>query len=142
MLQEIVELQKSAVAKLISVVKNERKDSYTFRAPTGSGKTYMMADFMNQMLEANSGVVFLVSSLSKSDLAKQNYDKFCEYRNKNYFKNLNPYLINSEIAGEERLHIPSDFNVYLLPRDLYKENSRLMQGPMFAFLTEMRMVQK
>ncbi len=141
MLQEIVELQKSAVAKLISVVKNERKDSYTFRAPTGSGKTYMMADFMNQMLETNSSVVFLVSSLSKSDLAKQNYDKFCEYRDKNYFKNLNPYLINSEIAGEERLHIPSDFNVYLLPRDLYKENSRLMQGPMFAFLTEMRMIQ-
>ena len=102
MLQEIVELQKSAVAKLISIVKNERKDSYTFRAPTGSGKTYMMADFMNQMLETNSGVIFLVSSLSKSDLAKQNYDKFCEYRDKNYFKNLNPYLINSEIAGEER----------------------------------------
>ena len=72
MLQEIVELQKSAVAKLISIVKNERKDSYTFRAPTGSGKKYMMADFMNQMLETNSGVVFLVSSLSKSDLAKQN----------------------------------------------------------------------
>jgi type III restriction enzyme len=139
MLAEIKELQDRAVNQLIEIVKTQNKNSYTFRAPTGSGKTYMMADFMNRMLEQNQHIIFLVSSLSKSDLAQQNYDKFCEYRDKNNFTNLNPYLINSDIAGEERLHIPSDYNVYLLPRDLYKENSRLMQGPMLAFLTEIKM---
>ena len=141
MLSEIVELQKNAVSRLISVIKTQPKKAYTFRAPTGSGKTYMMADFMNQMLEQNPNIIFLVSSLSKSDLARQNYEKFCEYRDKNYFSKLNPYLMNSEIAGEERLHIPNDYNIYLLPRDLYKENSRLMQGPMIAFLTEMRWIE-
>ena len=95
---------------------------------------------MNRMLGQNQHIIFLVSSLSKSDLALQNYDKFCEYREKNNFTNLNPYLMNSDIVGEERLHIPSDYNVYLLPRDLYKENSRLMQGPMYAFLTEIKMI--
>ena len=138
MLAEIQELQNDAVSKLIAAIKTNRKDTYTFRAPTGSGKTYMMADFMNRMIEINSNIIFLVSSLSKSDLARQNYEKFCEYRDKHYFNNLNPYLMTSNIVGEERLYIPSDFNVYLLPRDLYKKDSRLMQGPMANFLAEMR----
>ena len=141
MLAEIQELQNDAVSQLIATLKSTPKDSYTFRAPTGSGKTYMMADFMNRMIEINPDIVFLVSSLSKSDLAVQNYEKFCEYRDKQYFKQLNPYLMTSNIAGEERLHIPSDFNVYLLPRDLYKDGSRLMQGPMVNFLTEMRFIE-
>lgn len=117
MLQEIIELQNSAVEKLVALTRQNAKNVYTFRAPTGSGKTYMMADYMNRLLQVNSDVVFLVSSLSKSDLAKQNYDKFCEYRDNNGFGSLNPYLINSDIAGEERLYIPADYNVYLLPRD-------------------------
>lgn len=142
MLAEIQELQNDAVSKLINAIKDNQKASYTLRAPTGSGKTYMMADFMNQMVEINSDIVFLVSSLSKSDLAAQNYEKFCEYRDKNYFNRLNPYLMSSSIAGEERLYIPSDFNVYLLPRDLYKKDSRLMQGPMLNFLAEMHFIQK
>ncbi len=138
MLAEIQELQNDAVSKLITAIRTSSKHTYTFRAPTGGGKTYMMADFMNRMIEINSNIVFLVSSLSKSDLAVQNYEKFCEYRDKNYFNNLNPYLMTSDVAGEERLHIPSDFNVYLLPRDLYKKDSRLMQGPMANFLAEIR----
>lgn len=137
MLAKILELQNNAVSRLMQIVEMGRKKSYTFRAPTGSGKTYMMADFMNRMLGKHDGLIFLVSSLSKSDLAEQNYDKFCEYIDKNDFKNLNPYLINSEIADEESLYIPTDYNVYLLPRDLYKKNSRLMQGPMIAFLTQL-----
>lgn len=102
MLQEIIELQNSAVEKLLDLTRKNSKKAYTFRAPTGSGKTYMMADYMNRLLQINPNVVFLVSSLSKSDLAKQNYDKFCEYRDNNSFSNLDPYLINSDIAGEER----------------------------------------
>ena len=140
MLAEIQELQNDAVSQLIAAIKSTPKNSYTFRAPTGSGKTYMMADFMNRMIEVSPNIIFLVSSLSKSDLAQQNYEKFCEYRDKQYFKNLNPYLMTSNAASEERLHIPSDFNVYLLPRDLYKKDSRLMQGPMVNFMAEMRFI--
>ena len=143
MLQEIIELQNSAVEKLVALTRTNAKKVYTFRAPTGSGKTYMMADYMNHLLQVNpqdnSSVVFLVSSLSKSDLAKQNYDKFCEYRDNNGFANLNPYLINSDISGEERLHIPADYNVYLLPRDLYEKGARLMtSGAMLNFLYELK----
>ena len=63
MLAEIKELQNGAVNQLIEAIKTQNKSSYTFRAPTGSGKTYMMADFMNRMLEQNQKIIFLVSSL-------------------------------------------------------------------------------
>lgn len=141
MLAEIKELQTNSVTKLVDLIDKSEKKTFTFRAPTGSGKTYMMADFMERMLSKDDKVVFLVSSLSKSDLAKQNYEKFCEYRDAGMFPRLNPYLMSSEVAGEERLFIPNDYNVYLLPRDLYKKDSRLMAGPMLNFLFNIRMTE-
>ncbi|MDR3327004.1 MAG: DEAD/DEAH box helicase family protein, partial [Prevotellaceae bacterium] len=137
MLQEIKDLQNEAVSRLVAEV--GKKNEITFKAPTGSGKTYMMADFMNRIIVKKSNVVFLVSSLSKGDLARQNYEKFCDYAQKKFFANLNPYLINSEIAGEERLFIPDTHNVYVLPRDLYKEKSRIKtQGVLFNFFLQLR----
>ena len=59
MLQEVIELQNNAVDSLIKEVL--QKDEITFKSPTGSGKTYMMADFMNRVLAENTNVVFLVS---------------------------------------------------------------------------------
>ena len=110
------------------------QDEITFKAPTGSGKTYMMADMMNRILSTDKEVIFLVSTLSKGDLATQNYEKFQGYSAKGSFPALKPYLISSQIAGEERLFVPTDYNVYLLPRDLYKKGGRLMQGAMEGFL--------
>ena len=76
MLQEAIDLQKNKVSELVRVV--TEKNEVTFRAPTGSGKTHMMADFMNRMLAQKSDIIFLVSSLSKGDLAEQNYNLFKE----------------------------------------------------------------
>jgi len=132
MLQEVIELQDSAVSSLVAKI--EGRQEITFRAPTGSGKTYMMADFMNRILSTHSDVVFLVSSLSKGDLAKQNYEKFISYSMRGEFKELNPFLINTDVSDEERLFIPDQYNVYVLPRDLYKEDSLLMRGAMTDFL--------
>lgn len=134
MLQEAKDLQNRAVTQLVSVLSQGKKE-YTFRAPTGSGKTYMMADFMNRILATQSNVVFLVSSLSKSELAEQNYNSFCTLSRNGTFPHLNPYLISSETSGEGTLHIPTDHNVYVLPRDLYKEKSRLKEeGTFLNFL--------
>jgi type III restriction enzyme len=134
MLQEIRNLQGLAVGALAEELKTTKKE-ITFKAPTGSGKTYMMADFMNRALaEKGANRVFIVSSLSKGGLARQNYEKFIDYKDRGLFGNLDPYLINSDISGEERLCIPATHNVYVLPRDLYKRGGRLMQGAMKAFL--------
>ena len=77
MLQEAKDLQNAAVTRLVELTKT--LDEITFKAPTGSGKTYMMADMMNRILADDENVVFLVSTLSKGDLATQNYEKFVEY---------------------------------------------------------------
>ncbi len=135
MKQEAIDLQQNAVVSLVELT--SAQDEITFKAPTGSGKTYMMADMMNRILSADKNVIFLVSTLSKGDLATQNYAKFQEYSAKGNFPELKPYLISSEIAGEERLFVPTDYNVYLLPRDLYKKGGRLMQGAMEGFLLNM-----
>jgi type III restriction enzyme len=132
MRQEAIDLQQNAVTSLVALTATQ--DEITFKAPTGSGKTYMMADMMNRILSADKNVIFLVSTLSKGDLATQNYEKFVEYSAKGNFAQLKPYLISSQIAGEERLFVPTDYNVYLLPRDLYKKGGRLMQGAMEGFL--------
>ncbi len=135
MRQEAIDLQQNAVSALVELTVSQ--DEMTFKAPTGSGKTYMMADMMNRILLVDKNVIFIVSTLSKGDLATQNYEKFQEYSAKGNFPELKPYLINSQIAGEERLFVPTDYNVYLLPRDLYKKGGRLMQGAMEGFLQNM-----
>lgn len=122
MLYEVEELQKEAITEIIRKFKS--KDNITFKSPTGSGKTYMIASVMDKMLSKNKDIIFLVSSLSKSDLAEQNYDKFNEYIDKGMFKEINPYLISSE-SEEGGIFIPVDYNVYVLPRDLYKKKGKL-----------------
>ena len=112
MLKEAIDLQTNAVNKILEVMK--LKKEITFKAPTGSGKTYMMASFMDETLASNKDVVFLVSTISKGNLAEQNYNKFLEYSFNGDFSNLNSYLINTDISGEEGVHIPVDYNVYLL----------------------------
>ncbi|MBP5306855.1 MAG: DEAD/DEAH box helicase family protein [Paludibacteraceae bacterium] len=134
MLQEAKDLQNRAVTRLVSALSQGKKE-YTFKAPTGSGKTYMMADFINRILATHSNVVFIVSSLSKSELAEQNYNSFCALVQNGTFPNLDPYLINSDSGGEGSLHIPTDHNVYVLPRDLYKDKSKLKEeGTFLNFL--------
>lgn len=136
MLQEAKDLQQRAVENLYNKVRG-RKRELTFKAPTGSGKTRMMADFMNRMIDSDEDVVFLVSTLSKGGLAIQNYESFRNNADAGIFPNLDPWLISTESSGEEGLHIPTDHNVYVLPRDLYKETSLLMRGPMINFLRNM-----
>ena len=136
MLQEAKELQQKKIDELFKKAHGEKKE-LTFRAPTGSGKTWMMADFMNRLIAEQNDVIFLVSTLSKGNLAKQNYDSFVKNVQNGNFPRLKPFLISSEVSGEEDVYIPLDYNVYVLPRDLYKEGSILKRGAMQHFLRDM-----
>ena len=133
MLQEAIDIQQNAVAELVRKI--GAKNELTFRAPTGSGKTRMMADFMNRILQINPDVIFLVSTLSKGNLAEQNYNVFKNCADTNIFPCINPHLVSSETSEEERLFIPEGYNVYVLARDLYKDKSKLKdEGALVNFL--------
>lgn len=134
MLQEVIDLHDDAVSSLIEKIRE--KKNVTFKSPTGSGKTHMMADLMNRILSERDDIVFIVSTLSKGNLGQQNYEKFIEYQQHGDFPMLKPYIISTSLSGEESLYIPTDYNVYVLPRDLYKEGGILKHGPMDKFLQE------
>ena len=89
MRQEAIDLQQNAVTALVGITVSQ--DEITFKAPTGSGKTYMMADMMNRILLMDKNVVFIVSTLSKGDLSTQNYEKFLEMLGKYEESNLSMY---------------------------------------------------
>lgn len=136
MLQAVIDLHDKAVSSLFEKIQHKNNINITFKSPTGSGKTYMMADLMNRILSERNDIVFIVSTLSKGNLGQQNYEKFIEYQQEGDFPLLKPYIISTNLTSEESLHIPTDYNVYVLPRDLYKEGGLLMRGTMANFLEE------
>ena len=123
MLDDAKNLQERAISELVQSL--SEKDDVVFKAPTGSGKTFIMARVMDEVISKDDNVVFIVSSLSKANLAQQNYDKFNEYLELGLVQHLNPHLISSETSCESALYIPSVNNVYVLPQALYKAKSKL-----------------
>lgn len=135
MLDEVKSVQNKAIYEIINEI--SIKDEIVFKAPTGAGKTFIMARVMDELLHSDDSIVFIVSSLSKAGLAQQNYDKFCEYLDLGLINDIKPYLISSESSGENSIYIPSHENVYVLPRDLYKDDSKLKkQQALKKFLFE------
>jgi type III restriction enzyme len=76
MTKEALLLQENAINSIINAL--NAKNEVTFKAPTGSGKTIMMAKVMDKMLDTDKNLIFFVSSLSKSELAQQNDKVFQE----------------------------------------------------------------
>ena len=117
MLEEIIKIQEKAVRNLLIAIHS--KEEITFKAPTGSGKTIMMAEFMNKVIEGDNSVCFIVSSLSKGELAKQNYESFKE-RSLVENRLLNPYLISSQVTEEAGINLDPSYNVNEYLRFIYQ----------------------
>ena len=125
MKQEILEIQDKAVSELLYLAKSG-KSSISLKAPTGSGKTHIMARLMNEMLKENENLVFLVSTISKGRLASQNYERFNELSLK--FTMLKPFYISSEKDAKNKeysIHIDTSFNVFVLPSAQYTKTSKI-----------------
>lgn len=136
MTEAMQDLQKKAVNELFEKMKGNDKE-LTFKAPTGSGKTYMMSALMDKILSEDENVVFLVSTLSKGGLAEQNFKAF-ERFGREKFANLKPFLIESkDEKSEGMVEIARGFNVYVLARDLFGEKRVLKtQGVLVNFLND------
>lgn len=62
MKSEIIELQERTVQSIFNLAKSNNK-IITVKAPTGSGKTHIMANFMNKILADDESIIFIVSIL-------------------------------------------------------------------------------
>jgi len=74
------EYQDRAVNKLLSrskeILEENRKATIVFQSPTGSGKTFMMSQYITDLIKENEDkdFCFLWFSIGKGDLHKQSYE--------------------------------------------------------------------
>ncbi|PAF46195.1 hypothetical protein BKH46_08645 [Helicobacter sp. 12S02634-8] len=138
MTTEIEELQNRVVGDILSLLYNG-KQTIGVKAPTGSGKTHMMAMLMDKLLLESDRYIFIVSSLSKGDLAEQCYKSFMKNSEYSYM-NLRPYLITTGKENEKNkeysIQIQWGYNVYILPTNQYTTSSRINKEHSFLIFLE------
>ncbi|WP_416738368.1 DEAD/DEAH box helicase family protein [Mycoplasma sp. 005V] len=107
--------QKNAVDQLVEIYTNKdiyKKEIVEFKAPTGSGKTFMMANVIDQInkfsLKNNRPIIFLIVTLSSSELPKQMESNLNEYR---YFLPDLPGVIRKESPSSTKIKTDSDFSI-------------------------------
>lgn len=140
-----LELQENAVNEIYACLQD--KNEVIFKAPTGSGKTIIMAKLMQKMLENDANLKFLVSSLSKGNLAKQNYEVFKQLCIIKDFKHLKPFYISSGGSLKQKtqysLDIEFNANVFVLPSNQYTKTSRIyVEKALLAFLENCKQMGK
>ncbi|QKT05575.1 DEAD/DEAH box helicase family protein [Mycoplasma sp. OR1901] len=93
---KLTNTQDRAVSQLLKHFNNSyslnQSKIVEFKAPTGSGKTFMIANFIDQAITINKQrdnkpIIFVVMTLSNAELPKQMEDNFNEY--KYYLENRN-----------------------------------------------------
>ncbi|MBE0515491.1 DEAD/DEAH box helicase family protein [Sulfurimonas sp.] len=97
--------QEEAVEELIKyseklIRKNREKQTIVFQAPTGSGKTFMMGSFIEQLINEmpNDDLCFLWISIGTGKLHKQSYNSL----KNNYAGFPDIYLLEEEFFGSRQ----------------------------------------
>ncbi|MBU4691411.1 DEAD/DEAH box helicase family protein [Mycoplasma sp. ES3225-GEN-MYC] len=129
---KLTNTQNRAVGELVDhCVKNYLSDKNTsnkiieFKAPTGSGKTFMLANFIDKMItknrEINNGnqkIIFIIVTLSSADLPRQMENNIKDYL---------PYLQNRHI-NIQRQESPSTSDKNIKDKDVrfFAENEKVL----------------
>ncbi|QJR43917.1 DEAD/DEAH box helicase family protein [Mycoplasma miroungirhinis] len=104
---KLTNTQFRAISELIGHFNKSYTENYSqiieFKAPTGSGKTFMIANFIDKAISFNKQrdnkpIIFIVMTLSNAELPKQMEDNFNEYKF---------YLENKQDIIFERKESPS-----------------------------------
>ncbi|EIN14790.1 Type III restriction modification system endonuclease subunit, Res [Mycoplasmopsis agalactiae 14628] len=94
---QLTNSQNKVVEKIVSKYDIENKKIIEFQAPTGSGKTFMILNVIDKLIQQNphEKFCFVIITLSAAKLPKQMHFNFLEYKQ---------YLINKDLEIE---HITS-----------------------------------
>ncbi|QGZ97285.1 hypothetical protein GE118_00505 [Mycoplasma sp. NEAQ87857] len=91
MKMQLTKVQSDAVNKLISKYHEGYKQTH-FIAPTGSGKTFMIANFIDQMItnsiSRNEKLIFVIATISSADLPLQFKNSLINYRRSLFNSNI------------------------------------------------------
>ncbi|QJB71414.1 DEAD/DEAH box helicase family protein [Mycoplasma sp. 1654_15] len=152
---ELSEKQAQAVDLLVYKWKkafdNQQKTSITFKAPTGSGKTFIIANFIDRVMEEfdkNSGkkLVFIYNTISNAELPKQTLNKFEDYKfHLNSMKNATIKYKESpskqkEAKGDQEYNIlAKEADIFIFGTSSFgKSTIFVKEGKLDAFIDELR----
>lgn len=93
---DLFDFQEKAVIKLLDLVTDSSsKQIITVKSPTGSGKTIILIDFIEEYLtKVNSKTAFIWFCPGKGDLEEQSRQKMCKFAPHRYTQNLLDSLQN------------------------------------------------
>ena len=89
---ELKEFQINCVNKLLDATTVGNKKEILVQAPTGSGKTIILLDYIQEYIEENKNTIFVWLTPGKGDLEEQSRTKMTKYLPSMNSKNFNDIL--------------------------------------------------
>ncbi|MXR13643.1 hypothetical protein DR085_01990 [Mycoplasma flocculare] len=145
--QKVVEklFQKASLAILAN-----KKEAIYFKAPTGSGKTFMIINFIDYLIswskqELNLALVFVIVTLSSAELPLQIAKSFSEYRH--YINNRDLKINHIESpSNSKKQKVEKNYkfyaeqnNIYIMGGASFRKNSILREEEAIeSFLAEIK----
>ena len=106
--------QKKAVDKLINAYHGSSNEDkiVCFKAPTGSGKTFMASEFISYVLSCSEErVIIIFMTISAAELPKQLATKLEQYRKYHAFSDYKIEFIDSPSKGELKIEELKEFQI-------------------------------
>ena len=97
---ELKEFQIKCVNKLLDATTVGLKKEVLVQAPTGSGKTIILLDYIQEYIEENKNTIFVWLTPGKGDLEEQSREKMTKYLPNMISKNIIDVLLGGFEAGD------------------------------------------
>lgn len=97
---ELKEFQVNCVNELLNATTVGTKREVLVQAPTGSGKTIILLEYINEYIEENTNTIFVWLTPGKGDLEEQSRDKMTKYLPNLNSKNIAEVLLSGFEAGD------------------------------------------
>lgn len=97
---ELKEFQQKCVNKLLDVTTVGKKREVLLQAPTGSGKTIILLDYIQEYIEENKNTIFVWLTPGKGNLEEQSRSKMTKYLPNMNSKSIADVLLGGFEAGD------------------------------------------
>ena len=97
---ELKEFQINCVNDLLNATTIGTKKEVLVQAPTGSGKTIILLEYIKEYIEENNNTIFVWLTPGKGDLEEQSREKMTKYLPKLNSKNIAEVLLSGFEAGD------------------------------------------
>ncbi|WP_308699317.1 DEAD/DEAH box helicase family protein [Mycoplasma procyoni] len=152
---KLIKSQELVVDQLVEKTKvsldQNTKTSVYFKAPTGSGKTFMMINYIDKLIDhskydQSQKLIFVIVTLSSAQLPQQMEENFKEYKHYINNKDLQIHRIESPSNTKTSSKIEKNFkfyaeqnHVYIMGGASFKANSILREEEAIeSFLSEIK----